>query len=204
MHKRPVVEELLALIQEPQSEYIGHFAASTGSSQFLFNGIIYYCASNQLSLDDVAAIGCDDTAVNTGHKGGVLKRLEDHLNKPLQWLVCLLHTNELPLRQLMKKLDGGTSGPEEWWFNREAACWMRIVGRCSFRSSQVPEITIDEKDLSSNQKYLLSILNAVRMGFVSPHLASLKPGPLNYSRWLTTACRILWLNVSISYPSLHW
>ena len=53
------------------------------------------------------------TAVNTGRKGGVIKRPEDYLNKLLQWLVCLLHSNELPLRQLMKELDGGTSRPED-------------------------------------------------------------------------------------------
>ena len=102
MHKRTVVEEHITLIKEPQSEYIGHFAVSTGSSQSLFNGIIDYCASNELSSDDVAAIGCDGTAVNTGRKGGIIKRLEDHFKKPLQWLVCLLHKNELPLRHLMK------------------------------------------------------------------------------------------------------
>ena len=33
MHKRTVVEEHITLIKEPQSEYIRHFAASTGSSQ---------------------------------------------------------------------------------------------------------------------------------------------------------------------------
>ena len=37
MHKRIVVEEHITLIKEPQSEYIGHFAAPTGSSQPLFN-----------------------------------------------------------------------------------------------------------------------------------------------------------------------
>ena len=37
MHERTVVEEHIKLIIEPQSEYIGHFAASTGSSQLLFN-----------------------------------------------------------------------------------------------------------------------------------------------------------------------
>ena len=60
----------------------------------------------------MAAIGCDGTAVNIGCKGNVIKRQEDHLNKPLQWLVCLLHKNELSLRHIMKELDGGTSGPE--------------------------------------------------------------------------------------------
>ena len=37
MHECTVVEEHIILIKEPQSEYFGHFAASTGSSQPLFN-----------------------------------------------------------------------------------------------------------------------------------------------------------------------
>ena len=36
MHKRTVVEEHITRIKEPQRKYIGHFAASTGSSQHLF------------------------------------------------------------------------------------------------------------------------------------------------------------------------
>ena len=81
-------------------------------------------------MDDFAAIECDGTSVKTNRKGGIIKRLEDHLNKPLKWLVCLLLTNELPLRHLMKELDRGTNGPEDFGgFYGKAAFWMRIVGR---------------------------------------------------------------------------
>ena len=31
--------------------------------------------------------------------------------KPLQWLVCQLHADELPLRHLLEHLDGVTAGP---------------------------------------------------------------------------------------------
>ena len=150
-------------------------------------------------MDDVAAIECDGTAVNTGCKGGVIKRLEAHLNKPLQCLVYLLHTNELPLRHHMKELDGGTIGPEDFGgLIGKQLVGCELLDVVDFEAVQVPEITIDKKDLSSDQKYLLSIFNAVRMRFVSPHLASQKPGPLNHSLWLTTVCRILRLYVSTS------
>ena len=36
-HERTVVQEHIILIKVPQFEYIGHFPASTGSSQSLFN-----------------------------------------------------------------------------------------------------------------------------------------------------------------------
>ena len=153
-------------------------------------------------MDDVAAIGCDGTAVNTGGKGSVIKGLEDHLNKPLQWLVCLLHTNNLPLRHLMKELDGGTSGLEDF----SGLIGKQLVGGESldvvdFETVPVPEITIDEKGLSSDQKYLLSIYNAVRMGLFLLIWLCKKPAHLRHSRWLTTACRILRLYVSASEPS---
>ena len=57
------------------------------------------------------AIGCDGTNVNSGVKGGVIRLLELELGRPLQWLICLLHANELPLRHLLQKLDGVTHGP---------------------------------------------------------------------------------------------
>ena len=42
MYERTVVEEHITLIKESQSEYIGHFSASIGSSQPLFNVLISY------------------------------------------------------------------------------------------------------------------------------------------------------------------
>jgi len=63
------------------------------------------------NLDSLIAVGCDGTNVNTGNAGGIIALLEKHLNKPLQWLVCQLHANELPLRHLLKYLDGETCGP---------------------------------------------------------------------------------------------
>jgi len=202
MHKRTVVEEHITLLTEPKSQYVGHFTTATGSSQSIVNGILDYCSSNEISFDDVAAVGCDGTAVNTGRKGGVIKLLEDHFNKPLQWLICLLHTNELPLRHLMKELDGGTSGPEHFaGLIGKQLVGCELLDIVNFEAVQAPEINIDKKDLSCDQKYLLSMFKAVRSGFVSAHLASQKPGPVNHARWLTTACRILRLYIATSQPS---
>jgi len=42
----------------------------------------------------------------------VIRKLEEALARPLQWLVCLLHTNELPFRKYISAIDGGcTRGP---------------------------------------------------------------------------------------------
>ncbi|GBN95724.1 hypothetical protein AVEN_81446-1, partial [Araneus ventricosus] len=59
-------------------------------------------------------IGCDGTNVNTGLKGGIIRLMELDLNRPLQWCICLLHTNELPLGHLLNSLDGATTSPTEF------------------------------------------------------------------------------------------
>lgn len=46
--------------------------------------------------------------------GGAIRLMEDELDKSLQWLVCLLHCNELPLRALLLHLDGKTAGPSQF------------------------------------------------------------------------------------------
>lgn len=60
---------------------------------------------------------------------------------------------------------------------------------------EMPE-NIDGWNLRGDQKYLYEMVRAVDSGVCSEHLASMKPGPLNLSRWLTTAARILRLYVT--------
>ena len=40
---------------------------------------------------------------------GVINRLELFLERPLQWIVCLLHQNELPFCHLFDAIDGKTT-----------------------------------------------------------------------------------------------
>ena len=53
-------------------------------------------------------IGCDSTAVNTWIEH-VISQLERELNMSLQWIICMLHTNELPLHHLINKIDRALS-----------------------------------------------------------------------------------------------
>ena len=43
-------------------------------------------------------IGNSDTM--TGCKNGAIRCIEEILGRPLQWAICLLHLNEVPLRQV--------------------------------------------------------------------------------------------------------
>ena len=53
-------------------------------------------------------IGTDSTNLNTGYKDGTIALVEKQLGRRLVWSICLLHTNELPLRHLITALDGPT------------------------------------------------------------------------------------------------
>ena len=67
-----------------------------------------------ISFCEIEAIGCDGTVINTGHKNGVIARVEQVLGRPVQWLVCQLHANEIPLRHLIMALDGKSTGPSSF------------------------------------------------------------------------------------------
>lgn len=63
------------------------------------------------------------------------------------------------------------------------------------RMGQMPE-NIEGWNLRGDQLYLYNMVRAVNDGVCSEKLANIKPGPLNLSRWLTTASRILRLYVT--------
>ena len=70
-HKRTVLEKHVVLVQELESHYEGHFTPASGSAAAITSGIFNFLETNSISTDDILAVGCDSTAVNTGRKGGV-------------------------------------------------------------------------------------------------------------------------------------
>src|SRR6201990_2551956 len=92
--RRKVREEHYVLVSFPDACYIDHVSPNSGRS-----------------TETLRAVICDGTPVNTGNKNGIITLLELHLKRPLQWLICMLHFNELPLRKLFSVVDGKTTGP---------------------------------------------------------------------------------------------
>ena len=50
----------------------------------------------------------------TGKSKEFIASLETLIRRPLQWVVCFLQLNKLPLRHIFQNLDGVTSGPESF------------------------------------------------------------------------------------------
>lgn len=200
--RKTITEEHISMISEPNSEYIGHLSIESGKAANIQKNIVGFMEEKYKYDSSLVAIGCDGTAVNTGHKNGVIALLEKHLKRPLQWFVCLLHANELPLRHLFLSLDGTTTGP-----NSFSGCIGKKLVKCldfkpeAFEAipTELPEVNINL--LSTDQKYLYEICSAISAGLVSPSLASRDPGKLAHSRWLTCANRILRLYIGTAKPS---
>lgn len=204
-HRKEVLEEHISILAEPGSFYLGHTSPNRGTAKEIFNSITTYLEDQGLDLNEVICVGCDGTATNTGWKGGVIQYLEKHFERPLQWCVCMLHTNELPLRHLFLTLDGRTSGPTEYsgpigkelavCENKTTVSFCAVAGNLPDLSENVVEV------LSTDQKYLYEICQAVSIGSCTPELANRQPGKMAHSRWLTSANRILRLYVSTLNPS---
>ena len=108
----------------------------------------------------------------------------------------------MPLRRLIKKIDGETLGPHGFKGpigKQLENCELLPV--IKFKAIEGENISVDKDDLSCDQKYLFDIYKAVISGFCSEDLASRQPGKMNHARWLTTANRILRVYVSTKEPS---
>jgi len=197
-------EEHIVVVSEPDSAYLGHFTPQTGKAEDIFqdlNAVAYEFGA------DVSVLGCDGTRVNTGQKGGVIRLFELGQKRPVHWFVCQLHANELNLRAVFSQLDGVTTGPKSFsgLIGRAAAGAVETLPVVDFEpidGGNVSEMTQEIlSDLSSDQAILYSLARSVQTGCISDRTAKMKIGPLNHSRWLTLAARILRLYISTEQPS---
>lgn len=204
-YRQTTVEEHVALVQQPEGNYIGHIVPASGTAQNITTSIVQFLAKIGIDTDSLEAVGCDGTAVNTGAKGGVIRLLEKKLNRPLQWFVCMFHGNELTLRHLFKHLDGKTSGPRGFSGSigkQLETCDDLPIIHFERLDGNLPEMTEDTvNDLSRDQKYLFEICQAVCSGECSDSLSRRNPGRIAHSRWITMANRILRLYVGVENPS---
>src|SRR6218665_14795 len=155
-------EEHIVLIREPDSEYLEHLKTSSGTILHLTRSILDFVDQKKIDTSTLVAIGCVDKFVNTGLRGGVFRLLEEYFKKSVHCFVCLLHTNELPLRHLLELLDGVTHEPNSF---------SGATGK-QLKDSDMPVVTfqriegnvlpnIDPNKLSTDQTHLLEIRKAI-------------------------------------------
>ena len=197
------------MVGQPGEYYLSHFSTEDGKGKTIAQKIFNTIANTELH-DKLAMVGTDGTAGMTGRFNGCTRNLEELLNKPLQWAICLLHTNELPLRHVFTMLDGTTysldsfAGPIGKCLTGTVSCWPVAANFKSISNPQfvhLPESVVN--DLTIDQHYAYRICSAINMGVVDGDLLCLKVRPVVHSRWLTLGCRLLRYFVSVDDPSTN-
>ena len=103
---------------------------------------------------------------------------------------------------MFQSLDGATAGPHGF-----AGTLGKALNKCDelpvveYRQVETDLPHVDPRDLSTDQRYLYEIAQAVSSGDCLRDLSLRNPGALNHSRWLTTANRLLRLYVECENPS---
>ena len=200
-------EEHAVYTKEPGGEYVGHSTIKNGTGRGLATDALEVLAETN-SLETIKVVCCDGTAVNTGWKDGMFVHMERDLGRKLLLCSCLAHQNELPFRKLFDSCDGGfgTTGPTSFGgvLGKRCKDLLHLENVVDFEIVDTNLIDIDEniaKDLSRDQNLLYRYIKAVKAGEVSPQLATQVAGPLNHSRWLTLAIRLLQLYTRTDNPS---
>ena len=118
------LEEHYTVNGEPGTYYLTHFVPKDGKGQTIAKKLFDLFKNKELE-HKLDIVGTDGTASITGKYKGCIRGLEELSNKPLQWIVCLLHSNKRPVRHVFGVLDGSTSSPETETIGKKIA-WVCV------------------------------------------------------------------------------
>ena len=205
-HLQTVIEEHYVMVGEPNGFYLSHVMPKDGTEYKIATSV--YSAIKDTALEQkLKIVGSDKTAVMIDKSKGFIASLETLIESPLQWVICLLHLNELYLRHVFQNLDGITSKPDSFsgpigrQLNGAVSEW-KVVKFKSIPNPKFPVIPNSlMDDLSSDQYYAYRICSAVMLGSVDANLEFLEVGKLNHSSWLTLECCILQFYVAQEKPT---
>lgn len=205
--KRMIIkEEHVSLLREPGSAYIGHISPKNAKAPTIVESISeFFVSKGDFDfLANLKVVGCDGTNTNTGSNAGIIALMEKKIGVPLQWFICQLHANELPLRHLFHHLDGGTCGPKGLSGKIGKAletCENLPLVNFNKVDVNIPDIIKLKKDLSTDQAYLCDICRFISGDESCRDVINRSPGTLFHARWLTTGNRILRLYIGTKKPS---
>lgn len=195
-------KENIVMVQEPGNNFISYVTPKTGGAVDTATAILTKLHHLNINLDKLTFIGGDGCPTNTGYKKGVIRQIEEQLERPLIWIICLLHLLELPLKKIFECLFEKGKGPND--FGPELGDKLEHCHEFpvkNFKKVNVKFPKMNLEDLSTDQKYLFMLAVGIKDGKISAKLSKYKPGPLNHARWLTFAARVLRYYVSIENPS---
>jgi len=203
-YSKKEIEDHYVFVGEPGTQYLCHSTVEKGTGKSIGNEIRNLINDLEQS-SQIVALGSDSTAVNTGKYSGAICTVEKELQKPLHWIICYLHLNELPLRHLCQKLIGESDGPGlmKGEIGKALICCEKVP-LASNGFKPIPKVTempiVDPEVLSHDQLYLYMIIESIKKQSFSNDFLNKKPGPMSKARWITTANRLCRLYITTSEP----
>ena len=124
-----------------------------------------------------------------------MAHLEKLLGHKCHWAVCMLHTNELPLRHLIQEIDGPTTS--NTGFSGPIGKLLYRVNLMEFNAdftpildgepmAEMPEKVL--RNMSTDQQLSFRLCKALKTGELPENLREIQCGPMNHTRWLTIGC----------------
>ena len=110
-HCQTVIEEYYVIVGEPNDFYLSHVMPEDKTGYQIVTSV-YFAIKDTALEQKLKIVGSDGTAVMTGKNKGFIASIETLIGRPLQWVICLLHLNELLLRYVFDGVTGITSGPD--------------------------------------------------------------------------------------------
>ena len=180
--------------------------------RFNISKVIISVIHSTLSTSKLEVVGCYGCPTNTGKHNGIIRRIELELCRPLQWSICILHMNELPLRALIVALDGPTKGPSSYSGKISSAINIQDTefGALPIENFKIIPGLVNEiadyvlNEMNNDQQYLYKICLSIQNGrewMCQSGVVHILPGKIHNARWVTTANRILRLYTSQKRPN---
>lgn len=72
--RKKAIQEHISLTVEPDSRSLGHFAVKIDSAKAISDSLLNYLETIEMVTNSMINVGCDGTTVNTGLKGGTIRR----------------------------------------------------------------------------------------------------------------------------------
>lgn len=207
-NQRIYKENHIAVTSEPDGQYRFHFTPGPSDknknkpAKVMAQELHSWLVENGID-ETVLVLGGDSTNEMTGWSGGAIAWLEQLLERKCFWVVCNLHTNELPLRHLIIVLDGKTSSKDGFSgpIGKKLSEVNSLKRNTNFEAItgtkdviHIPEEAL--KKMSTDSALSYRLLLAIRSGHLSPELAIRKCGLIVHCRWLTTgeSLMMLWMS----------
>ena len=184
-HRQTVIEEHYVNVGEPNGFYLSHVMPEDETGYKIATSV-YSAIKDTALVQKFKIVGSERIAVMTGKSKGFIASLKTLIGRPLQWVICLLHLNKLPLRHIFQNFDGVTSGPDSFsgpigrQLNGTVIEWKVVFKSIpNPKFPVIPNTLVD--DLGSDQYYAYRICSAIMLGSVNANLEFLEVGGLKHS-----------------------